>query len=134
MSAPREDERSLFTLIGELPDRISTLIRAEIDQIKAELGYKAKHFGIGAALIAAAAFVAIFLLGTIIATLIIALSLVMPLWAAALTVCGILVLIIAVLVAIAMVSFRRGSEPLESIESLKRDLDAVKGTGEYDRR
>ena len=38
------------------------------------------------------------------------------------------------LVAIAMVSFRRGSEPLESIESLKRDLDAVKGTGEYDRR
>ena len=134
MSAPREDERSLFTLIGELPDRISTLIRAEIDQIKAELGYKAKHFGIGAALIVAAAFVALFLLGTIIATLILALALVMPAWAAALTVSGILGLVIGVLVWIALVSFRRGSEPLESIESLKRDLDAVKGTGEYDRR
>lgn len=134
MLVPSEDERSLFTLIGEIPERISNLVRAEIDQIKAELGYKAKHFGIGAALVGAAVFVAIFLVGTIVATLIIALSLVMPLWAAALTVCGILMLIIAVLVALATVSFRRGSEPLESIESLKRDLDAVKGTGEYDRR
>ncbi|WP_394553949.1 phage holin family protein [Agromyces sp. MMS24-JH15] len=132
MAEPTEDERSLFTLIGELPDRVSTLVRAEIDQIKAELGYKAKHFGIGAALFVAAAFVAIFLLGTIIATVIIALSLVMPLWAAALTVCGVLTLIIAVLIAIGLASFRRGSEPLESIESLKRDLDVVKGTGEYE--
>lgn len=127
------DERSLFTLIAELPDRISTLIKAEIDQIKAELGYKAKHFGIGAALVVAAAFVAIFLLGTLITTAILAFALIMPAWLAALTVSGILLLIIAIIAAFAMLSFKRGSEPLESIESFRKDIDAMKGTGDYDR-
>lgn len=133
MTAPLNDERSLFTLLGELPDRVSTLVRAEIDQVKAEMTYKAKHFGIGAGLVVGAAFVGIFLLGTLIATGILALSLVMPGWAAALIVSGVLLLIILVLVGIAMLNFKRGSEPLESIESLRRDLDVVKGTGDYDR-
>ena len=133
MILPSNDERSLFTLIGELPDRVSNLVRAEIDQVKAELSYKAKHFGIGAGLIAAAAFVGIFLLGTLITTGILALALVLPAWAAALIVSGVLLLIILILVGIAALNFRRGNEPLESIESLRRDLDMVKGTGEYDR-
>jgi O-antigen ligase len=132
MAAPN-DERTLFTLIGELPDRVSDLVRAEITQIKAEIGYKVKHFGIGAGLVAAAAFVGVFLLGTLIATGILALSLVMPGWAAALIVSGVLLLIIAILVGIAYLNFKRGSEPLESIESLRKDLDVVKGTGDYDR-
>lgn len=133
MTAPSNDERSLFTLIGELPDRVSGLVRAEIDQAKAELSYKAKHFGIGAGLVAAAAFVGIFLLGTLIATGILALALVLPAWAAALIVSGALLLVILILVGIAGLNFKRGSEPLESIESLRRDLDMVKGTGDYDR-
>ena len=133
MAAPSNDESSLFTLIGELPDRVSDLVRAEIDQIKAEIGYKVKHFGIGSGLIAGAAVVGVFLLFTLIVAAIFALALVMPAWAAALTVSGILLLIIAILVGIAYVNFKRGSEPLESIESLRQDLDMVKGTGDYDR-
>ncbi|SFR68133.1 Putative Holin-X, holin superfamily III [Agromyces sp. CF514] len=134
MPAPTNDDRSLFQLIGELPDTVSTLIRAEIDQVKAEISYKVKHFGIGAGLIAGAAVVGVFLLFTLITAAIFAFALIMPAWAAALTVGGILLLIIAVLVWIAIVNFRRGSEPLESVESLKADLDALKGTGDYDRR
>ncbi|MRX43927.1 MULTISPECIES: phage holin family protein [Agromyces] len=131
MAAPLNDDRSLFTLVGELPDQIQALVKAEIDQIKAELSYKAKHFGIGAGLVIAAAFVGIFLLGTLIATGILALSLVMPGWAAALTVSGILLLIIAILVGVALASFRRGSEPLETIESVRQDIDAITGRGDY---
>ncbi|GAA1057802.1 hypothetical protein GCM10017608_02040 [Agromyces luteolus] len=131
MAAPLNDDRSLFTLVGELPDQIQALVKAEIDQIKAELSYKAKHFGIGAGLVVAAAFVGIFLLGTLIATGILALSLVMPGWAAALTVSGILLLIIAILVGVALSSFRRGSEPLETIESVRQDIDAITGRGDY---
>lgn len=133
MAAPVNDERSLLTLIGELPERFSNLIRAEIDQIKAELGYKAKHFGIGAGLVVVAGFVGIFLLGTLIATGILALSLVMPGWAAALIVSGVLLLIVLILLGIAWRSFKRGSEPLETIESVRQDIDAVKGVGDYDR-
>lgn len=131
MTAPLNDERSLFTLLGELPDRVSTLVRAEIDQVKAELTYKAKHFGIGAGLVVGAAFVGIFLLGTLIATGILALSLVMPGWAAALIVSGVLLLIILILLGIAVLNFKRGSEPLESIESVRQDIDAITGRGAY---
>ena len=134
MAAPTNDERTLFTLIGELPDTVSNLVRAEIDQIKAELSYKAKHFGIGAGLAAGAAVVGVFLLFTLIVAAIFALALVMPGWAAALTVSGILLLIIVVLLWIAYVNFKHGAEPLESVESIKADLDALKGTGDYDRR
>ena len=133
MAAPTNDDRSLFELIGELPDTVTTLIKAEIDQIKAEISYKIKHFGIGSGLVAGALVVAVFLLFTLITAAIFALALVMPAWAAALTVSGILLLIIAVLVWIAYLNFKRGSEPLESVESLKADLDALKGTGDYDR-
>ena len=131
MTAPLNDERSMFTLLGELPDRVSTLVRAEIDQVKAEMTYKAKHFGIGAGLVVGAAFVGIFLLGTLIATGILALSLVMPGWAAALIVSGVLLLIILILVGIAVLNFKRGSEPLESIESVRQDIDAITGRGAY---
>jgi hypothetical protein len=133
MTLPTNDERSLFTLIGEVPDKVSDLVRAEIDQVKAELSYKAKHFGIGAGLAAGAAVVGVFLLFTLIVAAIFALALVMPGWAAALTVSGVLILIIVILLAIAYGNFKRGSEPLESIESLRKDLDVVKGTGPYDR-
>ena len=104
------------------------------DAAKAELTYKAKHFGIGSGLVVVAGFVGIFLLGTLIATGILALSLVMPGWAAALIVSGVLLLIIAILVGIAYVNFKRGSEPLETIESVRLDLDAVTGRGEYGNR
>ena len=76
----------------------------------------------------------IFLLGTLIATGILALSLVMPGWAAALIVSGVLLLIIAILVGIALANFRRGSEPLESIESVRQDIDAITGRGAYGSR
>jgi O-antigen ligase len=134
MSSPLNDDRGLFTLLGELPDRVSTLVRAEIDQVKAEMTYKAKHFGIGAGLVVGAAFVGIFLLGTLIATGILALSLVMPAWAAALVVSGVLLLIILILVGVAVLNFKRGSEPLESIESVRQDLDAITGRGAYGSR
>ncbi|WP_336604077.1 phage holin family protein [Agromyces seonyuensis] len=131
---PAPDDRSLFEVLGQLPSLVSDLISAEIEKLKAELSYKAKHLGIGAGLVVVAAFVGIFLLGTLIATGILALALVMPAWAAALTVSGILLLIIAILVGIAILNFKRGTEPLDTIESVRRDADAFKGVGDYDRR
>ena len=124
-----QDKKSLFTLIGELPQVISQLISSEIERIKVELGYKAKNYGVGIALVLAAVFVAVFLLGTLIATGIIALALVMPAWAAALTVSGILLLIILVLLLFAVLRFRRAGERLDLVEEVHRDIDLIKGAG-----
>ena len=126
-------EKSLFTLIGELPEVISRLVSAELERIKAELAFKARNYGIGLGLVAAAAFVSVFLLGTLIATGIIALAIVLPAWAAALIVSGVLLLVVLVLLGFAVRAFARASEDPGIAESVRRDVDAVKGMGPYDR-
>lgn len=128
------ETKSLFTLIGELPEVISRLITAEVERLKVELQFKAKNVGVGIGLMAAAGFIAIFLLGTLITTAILAFALVMPAWAAALTVSGILLLAIAVLVWIAVRSFQRAGEDVGLADDFRRDVDAVKGVGPYDQR
>ena len=126
------ETKSLFTLIGELPDVISRLISAEIERIKVELGYKAKNIGVGVGLVLAAAFVGLFLLGTLIAAAILGLAVVMPGWAAALVVSGVLLIIVATLVWIAIVRFQRAGEDVGLTDEWRRDVDAVKGMGPYD--
>lgn len=128
------ESKSLFTLIGELPDVISRLISAEIERIKVELGFRARNIGTGVALVAGAAFIGLFLLGTLITAGILGLATVMPGWAAALVVSGVLLVIIGVLVGFAVRSFRRAGEDAGIAENLRRDVDAVKGVGPYDQR
>lgn len=126
------ETKSLFTLIGELPDVISRLISAEIERIKVELGYKAKNIGLGVGLIAIAGFIGLFLLGTLTAAAILGLAVVMPAWAAALVVSGVLLIAMAVLIWIAVVRFKRAGEDVGLTDELRRDVDAVKGMGPYD--
>ncbi|MCI2956953.1 phage holin family protein [Agromyces atrinae] len=131
--AESSDNRSLLTLLGQIPQVVGDLVAAELNRLKAEIAFKAKNFGLGGAFVLAAAFIAVFLLGTLIATGILALALVMPAWAAALSVSGVLLLIIVIFALLALRAFKRGSEPVETAESLKQDLNAIKGVGEYDR-
>lgn len=129
-----EERKSLFTLVGELPDVISRLITAEIDRIKVELGYKVKNVGVGVGLMAVAAFVGLFLLGTLITTAILALALVMPAWAAALSVSGVLILVIVLLVWLGIRAFRKAGEDVGLTDEFRRDVDAFQGMGPYDQR
>lgn len=129
-----EERKSLFTLVGELPDVISRLITAEIDRIKVELGYKVKNVGVGVGLMAVAAFVGLFLLGTLITTVILALALVMPAWAAALSVSGVLILVIVLLVWLGIRAFRKAGEDVGLTDEFRRDVDAFQGMGPYDQR
>lgn len=126
------DSKSLFTLIGELPDVISRLITAEIDRIKVELGFKAKNIGFALLLVVLALFVALFLIGTLIAAGILGLAVVMPGWAAALVMSGVLLLVIGGLGLWAAKRFQRAGEDVGLTDELRRDVDAVKGMGPYD--
>lgn len=126
--------RNLVQLLSALPRQLSDLFKAELAQLKADLLHKVKLFGIGAGMFATAALVAVFFLGTLVAAGVLLFALVLPAWAAALIVAGILLVIIAVLVVLGIVSMKLGAEPLESIASIRRDTDAIKGVGEYDRR
>lgn len=126
--------RSLFALIGDLPSLITDLIRAELEQFKAELSAKGQRIGVGVALILVAAAMAFFGLGVLVATAVLALALVMPAWLAALLVAVVFFALAVVLIFIGRNRIQAGLAKSDLDVDLARDFDAFKGEGNYDRR
>ena len=126
--------RSLPELISELPQLFLALVRAEVNQLKAELAAKGKVAAIGIALFSGALLLLLLFVPVLIAAAILAFCLIVPPWAAALIVAGILLVLIAGLAIAGVVFFRRigSATPDKTIGSVKRDVDAVKGVGDYD--
>ena len=128
MSEPRS-KRSLFQLLTELPHLFGELIRAEIEQLRMELVQKLKGTGIGLALfILALNFVSLFVMLLILAG-VFALSLVLPLWAAALIVAGASLVIAVVLAVIGAIAIKTGGKPVPSrtIQSVRDDIATIRG-------
>ena len=132
-SEKENTERSLFALLRDLPGLLMDLVRAEFEQLKREMARKLKSLGIGAILVVIALVLLSFLTFTLLLAGIFALALVMPPWAAALTVSGILLLVILILIGAAAVQFKKGSPPLptETFDSVVKDAHAVKGDDDY---
>ncbi|GAA1699697.1 phage holin family protein [Microcella alkalica] len=127
--SPAAERRGLFALIADVPRLIGDLVRAEIASLKAEIAGKLKAAGIGAGLLVGAGVVAFFAALVLIAAGVLALSLVLPPWAASLII-GVVLLIIAGIIAAAGIrSLKRGMPPTptDTIESVKDDVRAVRG-------
>jgi O-antigen ligase len=133
-SAEREESRSLFSLLRELPATLLELVRIEFEELKREMGRKLKKLGLGALLISIAATLGLFLLGTLIAAAILGLALIMPAWLAALVVSGGLLILMIILLAVGVSTFKKGSPPLptETFDALIEDAHALKGEGRFD--
>jgi hypothetical protein len=128
-AAPRR--RSLVELVTSIPTLVADLVQREIDLIKAEMTAKLKALGVGAGVLAAAVLVLLAMLGVLLTAGILALSLIMPGWLAALLVAAGLLIIGAILGLIGYRILKKGIPPVptESIDSLKRDLRAIQGIG-----
>lgn len=126
-------KRSLFALISELPAEIGNLVTAELHAFTTELTAKAKSFGIGAALFAAAGLFAFFGFAVLIALAIIALALVLQLWFATLIVAFVLLLIAVVLALLGLKNVKSATarDPEGVRASIRLDVDAIKGVGDY---
>jgi len=131
MTEPIRQKRSLLTLLTDLPNLVKELIAAEIEQLKAELIRKFTALGIGAGLIAGAAVVVLFAVGVLLTAAVLALALVMPGWLAALLVALVLLIIAAIIGWVGYSKLKDGIPPVptESINSLKKDVDVVRGVG-----
>jgi hypothetical protein len=112
--ADRPADRSTAQLIADLPRLVIELVQDELTALKKEIVARIARAGIGAGLIAAAAFVGFFALAVFVAAAIIALSLVVPGWAAALITVGGLLLIAAILAAVGIRTLKKKQEPGES--------------------
>jgi len=128
-TAPKANhERSLGQLTGDLMNQVAALMHDELALAKVEMAEKGKRAGLGAGLSSASGVAAFFGAGCLTACAVAALSLVMPVWAAALIV-GVVYLVIAgVVFLLGRNQMRRAAPPVpeQTVESLKEDVECLK--------
>src|SRR4051812_30967973 len=105
-------DASTADLVKQASEQISRLVRDELAVARAEMTAKAKRAGTGAGLLGAAAVVALYGVGALLATLIIVLDLVMPLWLAALVVAVVLLVAAGVMALVGRREVRQVGSPV----------------------
>jgi Putative Actinobacterial Holin-X, holin superfamily III len=128
------NEPSTAELVSRLSGQSSRLIRGQVRLAIAEISQKVKHAGVGAGAFGVAGTATLFGLGVLITTAILALNLVLPAWLAALIVAVALLMAAASAGLIGKRQVRQATPPLpqRSIDSVKRDVDAVRGNPHHD--
>lgn len=121
--------QSLGGLLKELPDRISRLVRSEIQLAKLEVTTKIKAAGVGVGMLVVAAFFALVAFAVLVAAAIMGLANVVPDWLAATIVAVVFLLLAAVLALLGVKKLKKGIPPVpeDSIDSMKADVRAVTG-------
>jgi hypothetical protein len=129
-----KNSRSLFTLLRDLPTQLVALLKAELVRLKTEMVAKAIKAGVGIGLFVVAGLFGFFLLAVLIAAAVLGLAVVFPGWLAALLVAaGLLVLVIIFgLLGLRFLSKAMPPKPVETMTSVKDDVNAIKGVGKYD--
>ncbi|WKK72177.1 phage holin family protein [Rathayibacter oskolensis] len=129
-----KNARSLGELVGDLPGLVIELVKAEVASLKNELSGKAKSAGFAIAFFAAAVFFLITAWATLVAFAIIGISSWLPAWLSALIVTVFFLLVAVVLALVGVKSIKKAVPPVpqDSIESIKKDVQAFKGVGSYD--
>ncbi|MFF8606720.1 phage holin family protein [Streptomyces sp. NPDC015346] len=125
---PQGKDDSVGALVTQASQQLSQLVREEMRLAQAEMVHKGKRFGIGGGLFGGAGMVAFLALQALVAAGIAALALVLPVWASALIVCGVL-LVIAGALALAgkkQVAQATPPTPERAIDSVKADVAEIK--------
>ena len=115
-------------LVSQLSTEISQLVRDELRLAQVEVSGKAKQAGIGAGMFGVAGILALYGVGVLIATAILALALAVDAWLAALIV-GVVVLAVAGVAAILgknRVTKAVPPLPTHAVESVKEDVETLR--------
>lgn len=121
-------EPSAAELVKQISEQTQRLVRQEIALARLEISGKAKHAGIGAGMLAGAAFVALFAAGTLIAMLVLLLATAVDAWLAALIVAAALFALAGILGLTGKGQLARAAPaaPEQTIESVKADVEEVR--------
>ncbi len=121
-------DQSVGQLMMQLSEQTSRLVRDELALAQIELKNTAKHAGVGLGLFSVAGVLALFGVGALVATAIIALALVLPWWLSALIVTVVLFVAAGVAALLGRNQVQQASPtPERTIENVKRDVHAVQG-------
>ncbi|HEU4568682.1 MAG TPA: phage holin family protein [Marmoricola sp.] len=124
----RGGEPSTAELLSRLSEQSTELVRKEIELAKVELTEKARHLGLGAGLFSTAGLLALYGLAAAIATVMIALAIVLPWWLSALIVTALLFAAAGVAAVVGRKQVQQGTPPTpeHAIASTRLDVDEVK--------
>ncbi|MFJ8539876.1 phage holin family protein [Streptomyces sp. NPDC093591] len=125
----RDEHHSVGELAGQAGEQLSRLVRQEVALAKEELAEKGRRAGRGGGLLGAAGAVAYAGLLFLAATATAALSLTLPLWAAALIVTAVLFAVAGLLAATGRAQLRRAAPPTpeRALGSVRADVEEIKG-------
>jgi uncharacterized membrane protein YqjE len=129
MSTHQQTDEPIGATVHRLSEQLPELVRSEVRLAQAELAEKGKRAGLGIGLFGAAGVFGLYALGGLFASAAILLDLVLPLWAAALIVTGVL-LVLTLGLALngrAQVAQATPAAPERAIAGVKEDVQAVKG-------
>ncbi|WP_144711825.1 phage holin family protein [Curtobacterium pusillum] len=123
--------RSLFGLVGDVPKLVKELVTGELNLLKAEMLTKAKIFGLAAGLLVGALVIVLYAIGVLLTAAVMGLATVMPAWLAALVIAVVMLIVAAVLGLLGWKRLKKGLPitPKRTIDSVKNDINAVKGMG-----
>lgn len=126
--AVRDEHHSVGELVGQAAEQLSRLVRQEVALAKEELAEKGRRAGRGGGLLGAAGAVAYAGFLAMAGAGAAALSLVLPVWAAALIVMGVLFVIAAILAAMGRGQLKRAAPPTpeQAIGSMKADVEEIR--------
>jgi uncharacterized membrane protein YqjE len=120
-------DRSTADLVKLAAEQVSTLVRDELKLAQVELTEKGKHAGKGIGMFGAAGVIALYGVAGLLTTIVLALALVMPAWAAALIVSVVLLAVGGILAVVGKGQVKQATPavPAERVESVKADIHTV---------
>ncbi|MGH2929115.1 MAG: phage holin family protein [Solirubrobacteraceae bacterium] len=129
-------ERSVADLLKQLSDQTTRLARQELELAKVELITKGKRTGIGAGLLGTAGVLGLGALGALIATAILALSLVVAGWLAALIIAGVCGGLAGIMALAGKVSLAKGGPPVpeQTLLTVRQDVEVAQERAKAGRR
>ncbi len=121
-------DRPTGELVKDLSTQVSTLVRQELELAKVELTAKGKQAGIGAGMLGGAGLFALYGVGALVATAILALSTAVAGWLAALIVAVVLFAVAGVLALVGKSRTQRAVPPVpeQTVATLKEDVRYTK--------
>jgi uncharacterized membrane protein YqjE len=130
------NERSVPELMRQLSDQTATLVRQELELAKVELTEKGKRAGLGVGMFGAAGVVGLYALGALTAAIILALSLAMKGWLAALIVAVVYAAVAGGLALTGKSNVQRGVPPVpeQTVATVKEDVEVAKQRAKEGRR
>ena len=121
-------DRSVADLLRQASDQTATLVHQELELAKAELTAKGKQVGLGAGMFGGAGVFGVYAFGALTAAVILALSLAMTGWLAALIVATVYGAIAGVLALSGKRKVNAATPPMpeQTVQSVKADVESTK--------